>query len=103
MNLSIDIIVDLGNGPPPIVGRILVEGGLDIFRVERRNRQEYRFYSVLQGLFFNLPEIADDFPRRDTGPQTVRADENQYVRRLEWQDIFFKALGSHGTRIAALR
>ena len=29
VNLGIDIIVDFGNGEPPIVGRILVEGGLE--------------------------------------------------------------------------
>lgn len=51
VDLRVDVVVDFGNGAAPVIGRILVEGGLDVLRVKRRNGQENRFDAVAQAFF----------------------------------------------------
>jgi hypothetical protein len=55
VDLRVDVVVDFGNGAAPVIGRILVEGGLDVLRVKRRNGQENRFDAVAQAFFLQRP------------------------------------------------
>lgn len=62
VDLRVDVVVDFGNGAAPVIGRILVEGGLDVLRVKRRNGQENRFDAVAQAFFFSIRKSAMTSP-----------------------------------------
>ena len=51
MDLRVDVVVDFGNGAAPVIGRILVEGSLDILRIKRRNGQENGLDAMAQAFF----------------------------------------------------
>ena len=102
VDLRVDVVVDFGNGAAPVIGRILVEGGLDVLRVKRRNGQENRFDAVAQAFFLQRLQVSNDFACRHAGPEAVGADEDDDIRGLERQDIAVEAFDAHGARVTAL-